>query len=370
MLEQSVAREQASAQLAVQRRIAKQLADMSDSRFFDGKPKTEKIHGEIKEQLKIHAVPVLARRLPEEPDFEIRESLAWVLGATGDDRAIEAVARAVGGEERTRKSRQDLLSKYYLEPSRARSEEAAQILKSAVAEAKSTLRILQRLNIAVFAVGLLVLAFGLYTSIQGQDIAARVTGGLASIGGLAGVIVQLIRDPIDRIQNAMANLVQIETAFTSFIWELNLNGTYIQSLYVADGRLTDDAIKETIGRIEGAMHLAMNLVAVYTEEGGQRVVTRINKLSPAVGKLGSAITISGQHLCGDSSQKREQRGVIAINHTPVEVSNLSWNEHEIKFKLPETLDHLGSETGVLWVSLFVDGLETNALPFHLLKEVS
>jgi hypothetical protein len=65
----------------------------------------------------------------------------------------------------------------------------------------------------------------------------------------------------------MANLVQVETAFTSFIWELNLNGTYIQSKYVAKGESHDEDIKQTVDRIEGAMNLAMILVAVYTEEG-------------------------------------------------------------------------------------------------------
>ena len=67
----------------------------------------------------------------------------------------------------------------------------------------------------------------------------------------------------------MANLVQVEAAFTSFSWELNLNGACIQRKYVAKGELHDQGFKQTVDHIEGAMNLAMNLVAVYTEEGGQ-----------------------------------------------------------------------------------------------------
>jgi HEAT repeat protein len=355
-------------EIKVHRRIAGQLADMSDDRFFH-EEKNQKRYEAIKAELGRHAVPALARRLPQEPDFDIRESLARTLGNVGGREAVDALARAVVGEERTRTARQDLLAKYYLEPSKARGEEAASILRGAVIEAKRTLRLLQGLNIAVFAVGLFILVVGLFISITTDNMATRVAGALAGLGGFVGVIAQLIRQPLERIQNAMANLVQVETAFTSFIWELNLNGTYIQSKYVAKGELYDEDIKQTVDRIEGAMNLAMNLVAVYTEEGGQRLVTRINKLSPAAGEAGEVVTIHGQHLQGDGSQKKDRTGMIAVNHTPIEAEDVTWDEHEVKFRLPPEPPGLETgDDGTIWVSMFVDGLETNALPFHMAKK--
>jgi hypothetical protein len=210
-----------------------------------------------------------------------------------------------------------------------------------------------------------VLVAGVVTSLISQDVTTRLLGGLAGIGGLAGVIVQLINSPLDRIQNAMANLVQLETAFTSFIWELNLNGTYIQSQYVAEGILTNEEINQTVSRIESAMSLAMNLVAVYTEEGRQRLVTRINTLSPAAGQGGSELTVHGQHLLGDSSQKKARAGMVMINHIPIAAKNLAWADDQVKFTFPSELTGPNGENKTSCVSLMIDGMETNALPFHL-----
>ena len=360
MVEALVLEELGLRQLEIHRSVARQLARMSDPRFFD--PELQDKWDDIKIELNRHAVPVLARRLPREQDFDIRASMARTLGNVSGREAVEALAQAVVGEERTQTRRQELLSKYYLEPSKARSEEAALILRGAVDEAKRTLRILQGLNIAVFVVGLATLIGGLLVAFLMTDGTTRVAGVLAGVGGFLGVIVQLIRDPLNRIQNAMANLVQIETAFTSFIWELNLNGTYIQSQYVAEGILTDNEVAQTADRIENAMSMTMNLVAVYTEEGRQRIVTRINSLSPAVVQAGDVITIYGQHLQGDSSQKKERTGMIAINHAMLQVEDVEWDDHEVKFKLPEEMPDLNASGETVWVSLFIDGMETNALP--------
>jgi hypothetical protein len=176
-----------------------------------------------------HAIPALARQLPNETDLEARESLARALANLGGREVADALVRAVVDEEKKRASRQDLLAKYYLEPSKQQSDDAAKILSGAVAGAKSTLKLLQNLNLTVFVVGMILLVAGVLTSLLNRDAATRLVGGLTGIGGLAGVITQLINNPLDRIQNAMANLVQIETAFASFIWELNLNGTIFKA---------------------------------------------------------------------------------------------------------------------------------------------
>jgi hypothetical protein len=113
------------------------------------------------------------------------------------------------------------------------------------------------------------------------------------------------------------------------------------------------------------MTLAMNLVAVYTQDRGQRIVTRVNNLLPASGPTGSAVTVIGQHLRGDSSENKGTPGLIAINHVPINAADLSWNDREVKFKLPSMAGFQNDTT--VWISLFVDGMETNSLPFHLLS---
>jgi hypothetical protein len=352
--------------LQVKKRIARQLADMSDDRFFANAPEE---YNNIKDELRKHAVPALSRRLPEESDIEIRESMARILGNVGGTFAVDALAKAVVGEERTRTARQDLLSKYYLDPSKARSEEAASILKEAVQEAKKTLWMLQGLNIAVFATGIIMLTGGVFTSLNGEnDANKRIAGGLAGIGGFSGLIVQMVNDPLKRIQNAMSNLIQAEMAFTSFIWGLNLNGTYIQSQYVAEGILSNEEIAHTVHRIENSMNLTMNLVSEHLNSDNQGIFPRINSVVPLISEVGNVITVYGQNLKKRDATNR----LVAINHRLIDSEIITdWNETVVKFKLtPQVLKNLDSEQRSVWISLFVDGIESNVIPLQILNNSS
>ena len=356
-----------SLNLRIRRRIARQLADMSDPRFFE---EYKDLHEGNKDALRKHAVPALARRLPIEDDIEILEDMARVLGYSSEGtasgrEAIGALARAVVGVDRTLNARRKLLDEYYLKPSKAQSENAAEILKKAISEARRNLRILQGLNILVFVVGLSVFFGGFVMSIVNQDLATRLTSALTSAGGLAGIVYHLVRRPLDRIQNAMANLVQMETAFTSFIWEQGLNSTYIQSQYVSQGKLSNDDIEETISRSQKTMALTMNLVSIHTETGVPRMVTRINKLEPVAGVPEGEVTIHGQNLFGDTAHyKKERDGLLAINHIPIHGKSISsWDDDSVKIKVPKQI-----REDQIWISLFIDGMETNALPFYILRD--
>ena len=367
--------------LKVDRHIARQLADMSDTMYIDeadlGKAREYKY---IKIELRKHAVPVMLRRLQdektgqhEEIENEIRQQIVRLLTYTGGREAVDTLASQLVAKEKMRKARQELLDEYYLKPALSRSEDAAGILNDTVASSKRTLRILQVMNIAVFLVGLTILTLGLFVSMNGKSDANRVIGALASLGGFVGMIALLIRDPLDRIQNAMADLVHVETAFTSFIWQLNLNGTFIQSLYVKNGKLEDEEIAGTAQRIEKAMQNSMRQVSVFTEQAAPRVAMRITAVKPAAGPFPAALTVRGQSLQGDSRQKMELSGIVAIDHQPAPVKIVSWEDHQVKFELPESLPAASAATAgngdkkeVILISLFVDGMETNALPYHLM----
>ncbi|MEJ2263230.1 MAG: HEAT repeat domain-containing protein [Anaerolineales bacterium] len=349
-------------QLRVHRRIARQLAEMSNPDLFeDGDGNCR----DVQKEMKRYAVPILAKRLPEEADPEIREDLAKVLGNVGGRESVDALARAVVGEERTRARRQELLARYYLDPSKQRSEQAQKILEDAVREAKKTLWLLQGLNAVVFFVGILILLGGLYVSFtqEGQ----RVAGALVGLGGLAGVVTLLINDPLNRIQNSMANLVQLETAFTSFIWELNLNGTYIQSQYVAEGVLWDSDVSQTVKRIQDAMNLTMNQVAIYTEEGRKLLVPHLTHLSTSIQENNKYISAYGKYLEKTGLEKKNATDhiTILINHQPVQVEKLSRDKDEVRFELPSKLPAKVTNGDAIWVSLAIGGVETNALPLPL-----
>jgi HEAT repeat protein len=249
-------------EIAVQKWLTQLLSEMSDSWFFK-KEHHEDIYNEIKEELERLAIEPLSKRLPEEENLDIRENLVKILGNIGGRVAVDALVRTVTGEERRQAARQELLSEYYLKPSKARSEEASVLLKDAVTNAKKTMRLLQNLNMATFVMGAILILGGVAISVISKELGGRVTGAITGLGGLAAVITQFMKDPLERIQRAMADLVQVQTAFTSFIWELNLNGTYIQSQYVSEGVLTDFDIRQTVDRIDHAMERTISMIHVY-----------------------------------------------------------------------------------------------------------
>ncbi|MGD2079412.1 MAG: hypothetical protein PVH18_13595, partial [Chloroflexota bacterium] len=180
-------------ELWVHRRISRQLSEMSNPHYFEETAEGGKSpeHEAIKRQLTRYGVPVLARILPESDDDEVRENLAYTLGNVGGRESIDALARAVVGEERTRANRQKLLSTYYLEPSKQRSDEASDILKGAVTAAKRTLLLQQLLNVLVLVVGLLILIGGLLFASQSTENAQRIAGILVGLGGFAGILIKM-----------------------------------------------------------------------------------------------------------------------------------------------------------------------------------
>lgn len=352
--------------LKVHRRIARLLAEMSDSKYFE-KGEEKARYKQVKEALKNHAIPVIVPRLPIEEDLELRKDFATTLGKLGEDETVDALVRAVVSDEKVRANRKEMLKEYYLDPSKKQSDDASEILKGAVDEAKKTLRLLQWLNVVVFIAGMVILVGGLYVSITNEN--ARVAGALVGVGGFAGVIGLLINDPLNRIQNSLSNLVQLEAAFTSFIWELNLNSTYIQSQYVAEGILREEDVAEALSRMEGAMDFAMSQVATYTDEGREVIVPHLTHLSPMVGKAGDTVHVYGNHLKMNGRTK-EATGQIAIsiNHIPFKALDPPEKKDAVSFELPAEMPAgLNLANGNVWISLVINGVETNALPFSVLE---
>ena len=348
-------------EIAVQKWITQLLGEMSDRWFFEDKMDT---YARIKSQLERLAIEPLSKRLPKEENIDIRENLVKILGNIGGRVAVDALVRTVTGEERERAARQELLSEYYLKPSKARSEEASILLNDAVDNAKKTMRLLQQLNVATFVMGVLLLMGGVIISVASQELGGRVTGVLTGLGGLAAILTQFLKDPLERIQRAMADLVQVQTAFTSFVWELNLNGTYIQSQYVAEGLLTDFDLRQTIGRIDHAMERTMHLIQVYADGQDLKTPTQLHYLIQNEVKGGLTITLFGQSLRGTGEPNDKDKFGLAINHKPVDTHIELWTDQMVIFTLDDTAaDYNGSSR--LWASLLLNGQETNALPITL-----
>lgn len=346
-------------EIAVQKWITQLLGEMSDRWFFDNKTD---IYAQIRSQLERLAIEPLSKRLPKEENLDIRENLVKILGNIGGRVAVDALVRTVTGEERERAARQELLSEYYLKPSKARSEEASILLNDAVDNAKKTMRLLQQLNVATFAMGVVLIMGGVIISVASQELGGRVTGVLAGLGGLAAILTQFLKDPLERIQRAMADLVQVQTAFTSFVWELNLNGTYIQSQYVAEGVLTDFDLRQTIGRIDRAMERTMHLIQVYADGQNLKQPPQLHYLVQNEGKGGLTVTLFGQSLRGTGEPSDKDKFQLAINHQPTDAHIELWTDQMVMFSLDTALMAKSNGSPRLWASLLLNGQETNALP--------
>ncbi len=351
--------------IAVQKWITEILSEMSDDWYFED---NREAYEEIKKQLERLAIEPLSKRLPLEENVDIRENLVKILGNIGGRVAVDALVRTVTGEERERDARQELLSEYYLKPSKARSEEASILLNEAVDNAKKTMRLLQSLNTATFAIGVILILGGVSISIISDELGGRVTGALTGLGGLAAIITQFLKDPLERIQRAMADLVQVQTAFTSFVWELNLNSTYIQSQYVSEGKLTDFDLRQTIGRISQAMERTMHLIQVYADGDVTQKERRLMYSLVSEDGDGFIVTVFGTGIIKNETDKENME--LAVNHTPVEA------ELQICTELYATF-HVGGDVLApapgqkrIWLSLLVNGEETNSLPHIPEKEPS
>jgi hypothetical protein len=288
----------------------------------------------------------------------------------GGSAAVDALVRTVSGKERERKARQELLAEYYLKPSKERSEEAAALLNDAVENAKKTMRLLQILNAATFALGAALLIGGVIVAVVSNELGTRFTGVISGLGGIGAIVTIFLKDPLSRIQNAMGDLVQIQTAFTGFVWDLNLNGTYIQSQYVAEGILTDYDIRQTTERIAESIDKTMSLIQIYAEGDYDGGPPRLSYILPPSGPAGSTITLFGENLRGNTVNNKKAKRQIAINHKPINTSVETWTDHFVILQLPpQMVENLKTEqtdsASRLWVSLIIDEVETNTLPFSL-----
>lgn len=346
--------------LEVQRWIAALLSHMSDPRFYD---KDSETYTEIKRGLEKFAIESLSKRLPNEDDLELRESFVRVLGNIGGSAAVDGLVRTITSNERERKARQELLAEYYLKPSKQRSEEAAGYLKDAVQNAKDTMRLLQILNTATFILGAAMLIGGVIVAVVNNELGTRLVGFLSGLGGLGAIVSIFLRDPLRAIQNAMGDLVQVQTAFTGFVWDLNLNGTYIQSQYVAAGTLTDYDVRETSSRIAVSVEKTMDLIQMYAEGEFKAGPPHLNDiLSP--GKDGT-LAIFGRNLSGQINGSRKTKLQIAINHKSVDANIKSWTDHFMIINIsPTVLKAAQTDGAPLWLSVKLDDVESNLLPFN------
>jgi hypothetical protein len=97
------------------------------------------------------------------------------------------------------------------------------------------------LSIALFVVGLLLLiASVVFTWTKGAK-----AGSIFGIGGVASLVSSLLLNPLDRIRNAGANLVQIQMAYLTYYNLIYLLGSRNERLDVKDAKSYADEMRQS-----------------------------------------------------------------------------------------------------------------------------
>ena len=96
-------------------------------------------------------------------------------------------------------------------------------IKAALSSAASTYRIVTRMNLAMFGAGLGLFVFAaVYGAVTGRLLYAAVFGGL----GTGTFVALFMSGAIDKTQNALSNLVQVDIALSSFLEQVSFWEAY------------------------------------------------------------------------------------------------------------------------------------------------
>jgi hypothetical protein len=112
----------------------------------------------------------------------------------------------------------------------------------------------------------------------------------------------------------------------------------------------------------------MDLVAAYTEDRDQATTPRIYTVSPQACVPGTSMLLRGAGLLGSGRKRRNNAGLVAIDHVPLPLDLSTWSNGEVRFVLPSPVPGVHAANGDpvrVWISAIVDGIETNGVPLTI-----
>jgi hypothetical protein len=169
-----------------------------------------------------------------------------------------------------------------------KDDEVGKLILGTIAELKesfkSTLRLASILFYAGLAMTLVAFAVGVFA--QGKEIIS----GLFGAGGLLTLISYVLMNPLDRIRNAAANLVQVQLAYLSYYKQLNLLGGGGEKLSrddaLAYAKELRDGASQMIGSVQGVLEKSVAVNAPAAASVANDVQPA--RLPPAPGPATSA----------------------------------------------------------------------------------
>jgi hypothetical protein len=149
-----------------------------------------------------------------------------------------------------------------------RGDALVEILRSTLEQMRRAHNRIQNMSTALFIVGLILVAAGIYGMVfggQGQEVWAAILGGT---GGLAALAAIFWTAPLDKISASITDLVKLETAFLGYIRVIGqLDSTfqmhYLDILRGSRKISLDQVINDTTNQTKDIMELTMSLIDKY-----------------------------------------------------------------------------------------------------------
>jgi HEAT repeat protein len=143
--------------------------------------------------------------------------------------------------------------------------QALTIFTDTIKQAKRGFAISLSMSAVIFGIGVVLLGLSLYIIIrpnasQFQQLFG-VGGGLA---GLGTILTMFYRGPLERVERAVTNLVQIEIAFLGYIRQVTQITAMFEREYLDNDDFGIPELKKLLGYIEHTLKETMPLVNQYT----------------------------------------------------------------------------------------------------------
>jgi hypothetical protein len=166
-------------------------------------------------------------------------------------------------QQRTDELRMQALASH--QTSLGQGDELVQILKQTIAQMERAHRRIQRMSIALFSTGLLVLLAGTAGVLLGDEATwAALVGGTGGLGALAAVFWTA---PLDKVSASVNDLIKLEVAFLGYIRVIGEIDSGFQMQYLdilqsdkGNGTSLGQAIRDTTSQMREMMTATVELI--------------------------------------------------------------------------------------------------------------
>ncbi len=140
-------------------------------------------------------------------------------------------------------------------------EQALAIFQDTIEQARRGFSLSLNMSLGIFITGVFLIIVSAINLSFGKDaLATWVTGG----AGLASMVATFYREPLLRVQNAVANLVQTEIVFLGYIRQVTQISAMFEREYLNNEKFDVAALRKLLGFTERTMKETMPLVQTYT----------------------------------------------------------------------------------------------------------